>query len=60
MISEEIVPEVDKDTARREIMDRVEGLRVTIDDDRIEYYTNAGLLLAVLTDSRLPSGETGT
>lgn len=60
MIYEEIELEVAKDTARREIMDRIDDVQVTIDDDRIEYHTNAGFLLAVLTDTRLSSGETGT
>lgn len=60
MIFEETVLDIEKDAARREIMERVTDVQVTIDDDRIEYRTNAGFLLAVLTDAHLPSGETGT
>lgn len=48
-----------KDAANRRITNRVPDLRVSTDRERIEFQSNSGLVLAVLTDasSRLASRD---
>lgn len=57
---EEIVLSIEQDEARNHIADHVSDLRVTTSDGKIEYRTNAGIRLAVLSDATLPSGEKGS
>lgn len=55
-----ITLDVDKETAREHISERVRNVRTKTERGRIEYTTNPGLVLAVLTDETLPSGERGS
>lgn len=57
---DEILLTIEKEEARKRITERVSGFRTNTTEDRIEYRTNAGYLLAILSDAELPSGETGS
>lgn len=57
---EEMLLTIEKDEARRHISNRISDVRATITDDNIEYRTNAGLQLAILSDAALPSGGKGS
>ena len=51
---------VGKDTARQTIAERVPDVEIRTVDEIIEARTRSGVLLAVLSDVTLPSGEQGT
>lgn len=55
-----ITLDIDKETARERISERVRNVRTKTEQGRVEYTTNAGLVLAVLTDAKLPSGDQGS
>ena len=57
---DEVVLTLPKSEARDRISDRVSGLRVKTEDGRISYRTNSGIVVAVLSDTDLGSGETGS
>lgn len=57
---DEIILSIEKDEARKRIAEHVSDMRVTTTDGEVEYRTNAGLWLAVLSDATLPSGEQGS
>ena len=57
---EEILLTLDKEEAHKRITERVSDIRMKTTNERIEYRTNTGHLLAVLFDAQLPSGETGS
>lgn len=51
---------VDKETAYRDIIDRVDTIRVTREGSNIRISSPTGLVLATLSDYELPDGEIGT
>ena len=57
---EKILLTFEKEQARKRIAEQVSDIRTKMTDERIEYRTNTGYLLAVLSDAQLPSGETGS
>lgn len=50
---------ISKEEARQLIADRLQDLSVTVAGETIEFRSNAGVLLAVLSDTSLPAGERG-
>lgn len=57
---ETILLSLERDEARELISDRVSDIRSNTTNGEIEYRTNAGILLAVLSETVLPSDETGS
>ena len=56
----EIQLAVEKEEAEKLIAERISNIRVDAAEDRIEYRTNADILLASLSEIRLPSGDPGS
>jgi len=56
----EILLTLGKDEAHSRIRKRVKAGRVKTTGEEIEYRTNSGLLLGTLSETELPSGETGS
>ncbi|WP_435359145.1 hypothetical protein [Haloarchaeobius sp. DFWS5] len=57
---DEVYLTLDKDTAHEQIVKKVTDVRSTTTDDKIQYRSNTGVLLATLTNTVLPSGERGS
>lgn len=51
---------IDKETARKQILDRVDSIRTTQEGDRITVMSSTGFTLAHLSDYTRASGQQGT
>lgn len=57
---ESITLTINKEEARQQITDRLSNIRVKVKGETIEFRSNTGVLLAVLSDTSLRSGEQGS
>lgn len=55
-----VILSVDKETARKQIVDHIERVQTNREDDRIVIKSPTGSTLAYLSDYKLSSGDIGT